>query len=422
MDLTPQEAEASREQAKNFVDITEVIAGIQMKRSLALERKINVYPRTHFIASDITDCDKYATHSILDWEQKERFTPDTIARFEVGNKEELNLISELSALGIQIIHSQAPFEIPHPKTGEMICRGKIDGKIHVDRHNQFPIEFKSIAPNLFDQIDTYEDLDRLPHLRKYKRQMQLYLYGNNKEVGVMLFSNLLGRWKFIVVYRDDAEVDFILKRLQSNWDLVKEKKHGTPILYDEKICGKCSFRHICLPDIKRDGAEMLEDSTLEKMIAEVTELKPLAKKYEALDERVKDIFKARTDNSKVFFVGADWRVDVVVREGHRLDQKAIPQDIKDQYQKDTITTTVSFSDITRGLGVQTQAQKNDAESAGAKDAPAPQGSAPAPAHARTQGSPAKKKVASSAVADKLAKMKKEVAKESKVKTKKKKGA
>lgn len=325
----------SLEKAQSLID------KIISKRKETLASKITRYPKNNFTASDIHECDRYMVYSILDWDKRTLHDEGLQAIFDAGNKEEENVKHRIGyELGFPFIEQQTPFEIKNRK-GEVICRGKIDGKL-VEDGAKIPTEIKSMNENVFNQIKAIEDFHKKPLHRKYLRQMQLYLYGNNEEAGIFILSNFRTE-KIFPVILDYGECEAILQRLERLWENVKRKEYPEPIDYDDKICGTCGFKHLCHVNVKNEGANFIDNPELEEKLSRLEELKPVAKEYKDLDEELKDPFKQQKIPEVV--VGSKWIVKTKVSKEKRVDTKAMPDDIKEQYQKETEKVTVSFIKI-----------------------------------------------------------------------------
>ena len=297
--------------------ITEMVT----KRKATLQAKINRYPRTHFIASDIHDCDRYMVHSVLDWEKRPLHDEWLQQLFDAGNREEESVKQRMAADGWNIIHQQTPFEIKS-KTGEIICRGKIDGKIVYNRIS-IPWEIKSMDGNAFRSITGVESFQKSPFYRKYPRQMQLYLFGNNAEGGLFTISDFRHE-KYLPIALDYGECEHILQRLERNWSHVKAKTYPERMDYDAGICGKCPFLHVCLPDIKNAGAKMIDNEELCGQLERWNELRHLSKEYDGLDKRIKEAFRGVPD----VVVNLAWRIMGKATKGRAsIDKTLIPEDI-----------------------------------------------------------------------------------------------
>jgi CRISPR/Cas system-associated exonuclease Cas4 (RecB family) len=324
------------------LEITEKLVNeIVERRKQYLLSKIKRYPVNNFRASDIPDCDRYMVHSILNWDERTLYDEWLQATFDRGNAEEKQVIIDLMTLGFEFIHQQMPFEIKN-RASEVICRGHIDGKI-LWEGKAIPCEIKSMNINTFNSLNSIEDFTKKPLHRKYLRQMQLYLFGNNEEAGVFILTDLQGHYKFIVVILSYEECEWILKRLEKNWEFVKNREYPDRIEYSDKICGRCAFSHLCLPEVKHEGSQMIENEILEGKLERREELKKLADEYETLDDEIKEPFKK--NRIPQAFVGTSWQITTKVSTGTRVDTKSMPDDIKKQYEVPTEKVVVQIINL-----------------------------------------------------------------------------
>lgn len=307
--------------------LNQLIGEMIEKRRATLAAKINKYPRERFIASDIGDCDRQMVHSVLDWDKRPLHDEGLQALFDSGNREEESVKARMAADGWQVTHQQTPFEIKN-KAGEVMCRGKIDGKIIYNRL-AIPWEVKSMDSNIFRSITGLDDFKKKPHLRKYIRQMQLYLFGNNAEAGLFTLSDFR-REKYIPVALDLGECEHILQRLERNWEHVKAKTYPERMDYDNTICGRCPYIHVCLPDVKNTGAKFIDNDELLTTLNRIEELKPLSKEYDTLDKEVKSAFRNIPDA----VINLTWRIMGKETKGRAtLDKTLIPVDILEKATK-----------------------------------------------------------------------------------------
>lgn len=309
-------------------DASSLIDHIFDKRNEVLKSKINRYPKTVFTCSDIHECDRYMIHSILDWDKRELHDAGLQAIFDAGNKEEENVKNRLGyELGLEFVEAQSPFEIKN-RAGEVIARGKIDGKI-LWNGKAVPIEIKSMNENSFNMINSLDDFNKKPLYRKYLRQMQLYLYGNNQEAGIFILSNFRTE-KLILVTLDYGECEYILSRLERLWEM-KKKGVYPQAEYKPALCDRCPFSSLCMGDVSNHPAEMISNELLEDKLNRREELKKLKDEYEELDEEIKATFKQIPHA----FVGTSFEITGKEQSRTSVDAKAMPEELRKQYEKTT---------------------------------------------------------------------------------------
>jgi len=271
------------------MQINELIDEIIKRRKNSLSQKINHYQRKNSILSDIGECNRQLVYNVLDWDKRPLHDEELQARFDVGNLWEREVIRTLQELGFDFILSQSPVAIKN-RNGELIATGKIDGFIQHDKQ-RFAVEIKSMNPNIFNQVKSLEDFQKKPWLRKYLRQLTLYLLANNQEWGLFILVDGMGHWKMIPLALDYGEAEFIIQRLETVHEFIKKKEYPDRIVYDTSICDRCPFALICLQDINKTPAELIIDDAVEQAVARHEELKPLAKEFDEIHDEIKEKFK-----------------------------------------------------------------------------------------------------------------------------------
>lgn len=283
--------------------LNELIEDITKKRKIQLQQQNKrIIPR-NFYASNIPDCTRQMVHSILDWDKKDSPDDGLLSLFEAGKKEESNIIKMLLDLGYEVINQQNPIIIKNRK-GEIICSGRIDGKI-VYKGLAIPYEIKSMNDYSFQQLNSIEDFEKSPLHRKYIKQLQLYLYGNEIEVGMFIISNFR-QIKLIPVYLDYGLCEQIIQQLEKAWDFVQKKQYPEPITYNPKICDWCPFEFLCTKLTQNKPAEFIQNKELEELLNRRAELEPAAKEYKEIDEQIKTPFKKNGVLNAI--VGTKWEI------------------------------------------------------------------------------------------------------------------
>lgn len=316
---------------------------ILSRRREALARKISAYQRKNSILSDVHDCERYMTHAVLDWDKRPAHDADLQARFDAGNVWEKQIVIELLAMGFEFEASQTPVTIKN-RAGEVIATGKIDGRIRWEGR-RFPVEIKTMVPHVFDQIERVEDFQKKPWLRKYTRQLMLYMFGEGQEFGLFIITNGLGSWKLLVLTLDLGECEALLQKLERVHEAIKRKEYLGRISYDPAVCGRCPFAVQCLPDIVNRAADVIESPALEADLARHEELKPLASEYDHLHDKLKATF-ASVEKA---VVGTRWMVLSVPskRTVYELPEEVEKQiaDLKREHGKQVPVTRLVIQDL-----------------------------------------------------------------------------
>jgi len=146
-----------------------------------------------------------------------------------------------------------------------------------------------MSPFTFKQIHTAQDIlqSKKHYIRAYAAQMTVYLLLSNCHKGVFIFKDKSsGQLKEIWMELDYQFAEELIQKAERINAHVQQGTVPAPIPYDESVCGRCPFLHICLPDVTNDPE-------LEAKLKRRAELAPLRSEYEALDEEVKTAVNER---------------------------------------------------------------------------------------------------------------------------------
>lgn len=276
------------------MSVADLCAEIERRRLEALERKAGAYPRNNPIASDLGPCAREMALSILHWQERPAFPPDLQARFARGNLIEDAVLRELSELGFTVRVERRPFEIKNKK-GRLLLRGRIDGFVEFAGRD-YPMEVKSLDPNVYRRIATVEDFDKFGFMAKYPRQLQSYCYAENKEAGFFLLDDCMGHWKLIPVALDYQMVERILRQCETAVDAVTAIRECAPeetalpaYHEDPAVCRRCwAFGRLCTPPAEYHGLALATDPEFEAILDRRGEVEASHREYEALDKAVKE--------------------------------------------------------------------------------------------------------------------------------------
>lgn len=325
----------------------EVLAAEKLVEEIPAKRKADLTAKAqnrwmpkNFYASGISECDRQMVHSLLDWDKRPLADAGLQAIFEAGKSEEARIVRMLSELGYEVIAQQNPIQIRHSKTGEIICTGKIDGKILVGR-SAVPMELKSMNPNAYARINSVDDLAKSPFYRKYIKQMQLYLYGNGEEAGLFIISDFRNI-KVFIVYLDFGLCEQILKQLERCWDYVKAKKYPDPIDRLE-VCQYCPFEFLCTKTTVNQGASFLESEELEQNVARWLELKPMKSEFEALDKAIKGPLKDKDILNAV--IGTKYQIVGRKQKRTTYDTNLLTDEQREAIKQETSVTVYKISTL-----------------------------------------------------------------------------
>lgn len=264
-------------------------AELEMRREQRLQKKIASYPRKNLILSDLGDCDRQMYYGVKEWKHKPLPSTQLQARFEVGNLIEREMTRELLEMGFDFVGGQDTVTV-HGKGGVLLATGRIDGFINW-QGEKIPVEFKSMNQNIYDGVESIEDFQKKPWLRKYTRQLMMYMFGHAKEYGLFGLNNCLGGIKWFILYLDLGECELLLQRMENVVSGLMTDQIPDRIEYRHDVCGRCDFADICLPDIVRDQAAIVNDEETLTRLSRRDANAVARKQYEQDDKWLKEQFE-----------------------------------------------------------------------------------------------------------------------------------
>lgn len=258
-------------------------------------KKKNIQVRPQYVtrASEIGyPCERYLVYSITNWKDRQAHSAETELIFEGGRVIEDLAIQDLIDGGFKVYR-------PEPDKACMESKPQISGHIDVrcdfGDSKVYTGEIKGLNHIDFAKINTIYDMmhSKKPWLRKYPGQLMTYLFIKGEERGFfMLIDKLTFMPKIIWVELDLGYMEEILQKTERVENHVKNKTLPEQI-DDADTCERCTFAHICLPEINRNELEIIIDTELEEMLARREELKEAASEYTEVDTFVKAKFASR---------------------------------------------------------------------------------------------------------------------------------
>lgn len=283
-------------------------------------KKIKLYPCHVNRASSLGDvCTRRLVYDRTKWEEKILHDVHLQLIFDEGFLQEEAVIKTLLECGFKVYEQQRPFEIKDLEiTGHQDITLQIPGD-----DKAYPCEIKSMAPHIFDKVNEINDFynPSYPWLQKYPAQLLLYLYASSEEKAVWILKNKSsGALKEIWVDFDIDLLDSIFKKAQTINGHVRE---GTlpDRIDDYRICEKCAYRHICLPEgeIGKD-ISVEDDEELIYLLEKRDELKGSVSEYNAIKKELNHKLKGR-DNviiGNFHVAGKEIEVKKKIVEGYKF--------------------------------------------------------------------------------------------------------
>jgi len=288
----------------------------------AKQAKIKQWPVNANRASELGHpCLRYLVLLRTRWQERALYDARVQMIFDMGRAVEDMVFQDLREAGFTIVEQQRPFSwAKYQITGAIDFKLAIDGKV-------YPTEVKSAAPHPFASINSVVDMlkHKYLYMRKYPAQLTLYLLMDGKEEGLFIFKNKSsGEVKEIWM---DLDYDFAESLVQKAETVNKHVAEGTlpaPMDYDENICQECPFAHICIPDRIGKEVEITQDGELLELVNRYMELKPGAKEYDEVNERINKLVQGR---EKIlvgdYFIEGKWQTRKVYK---------VPDDVKAKYE------------------------------------------------------------------------------------------
>ncbi|KKN10500.1 hypothetical protein LCGC14_1035850 [marine sediment metagenome] len=289
-------------------------------------------------------CLRHLVHHRLDWDKTEKHDVGLELIFNGGKVLEQAIAKPyLERAGYEIVEMDRSIQTTD---NEIFRKAQINGKLDfICRKDgfEFPVEAKTMAPHIFNKVESIEDLLFSKHVwhRQYPGQLMMYLLGKNYDVGMFILINKVNfEPKHIWLHQDYTYAEELIQKATRVNEFVAKKEYPDRINYDPSVCGKCEFANVCLGDIDRTEAELVTDAYWPEMLEEYLQLKkqlkPLKSRYEELDEMIKKRFegveKAIVDN---FLVTGRW-----------IDRKSFTVEAKRSWRKDV--REIESQTITKG--------------------------------------------------------------------------
>ena len=172
-------------------------------------------------------------------------------------------------------------------------------------------DIKTSNPNIFANLNSYDDLMKYSWTRKYRGQLMMYALAHNVTKCYIIFVNKSNLYEMKII---EFELDFeyaeslLQKAKQVNAAVrstVAPPKYNSP---DE--CPKCEFRHICLPEYATGGNMKVEDNEeLESILERIDSLAESKKEMSKL-EKARDIILVKGQDVTVGRFLVTWKKGV----------------------------------------------------------------------------------------------------------------
>ncbi len=275
------------------------------------EKQRQVYPCHTNRASELGHpCDRYLVYARTRWQEKAMTDTTLQFIFGLGNRIEEEAKSELREAGFKVFEPPRACSWPaYQISGHLDCKVSEGGGWGPPeaQGEAWPVEIKGLNHPDWQSLNTPEDFfrSRKPWIQKYPAQLTTYMFLENQEWGLFYIkSKLTGLPKGIWLKLDYDYAETLLQKAERVNAHVAAGTVPDPIEWEDALCQRCGFLHICLPDRSMGiPVEVLEDKLLEGKLLRRELLKPASSEYDALDKEIKARFKGVPD----VLVGG-WRI------------------------------------------------------------------------------------------------------------------
>jgi CRISPR/Cas system-associated exonuclease Cas4 (RecB family) len=245
-----------------------------------------------YSVSMIGGCARRGVYARTRWQDRELHDARVQLIFDEGNNQERQVLIDFATAGVQIIEQQSAWSWDMYQ-----ITGHIDGT-HVEDGVAYPVEIKSMSPNIFSIVNCFDDFKKKPWTRSYMAQITLYMLFKNVDKGIFILKNKsTGELKQITVDLDYELGEACLKAAE---EINKHISEGTlpDRVEDRETCKNCPFKLICLPEISfGEPLKISDDPIFEKRVEKYLGLKSMAQESDDLYEIIREEAKAQLGSS-----------------------------------------------------------------------------------------------------------------------------
>lgn len=242
----------------------------------------------------IGGCLRRGVYARTSWQERELHDARVQLIFDEGNNQERQVLIDLALAGVQIIEQQSAW-----MWDQYLITGHVDG-VWVEDGVAYPVEIKSMSPNVFAIVNTFDDFRKKPWTRSYMAQIMLYMLFKNVDKGIFILKNKsTGELKQITVDLDYELGEACLKTAE---EINKHVAEGTlpDQIEDREICKNCPFKLLCLPEISfGEPLKIIDDPMYEERISEYLKLVEQSKQCDILYDIIREEAKAQAGESGI---------------------------------------------------------------------------------------------------------------------------
>lgn len=271
-----------------MIDMVQAVLDFKSKGIKRYPCKSNRASSLGYFVTQIGGCLRRGVYERSHWQEKELHSPEVQLIFDEGHYQEEQVLKDLAAAGVTVIEQQTMYEWP-----EYQITGHIDGKI-IYEAVAYPLEIKSMNPNIFAQVNSFEDFKKKPWTRAYMAQIMLYMLMQGVDKAIFLLKDKSnGLLKQIIVDLDYELGEYCIKAAETINKHVAGKTLPDRI-DDREVCKKCPYKILCLPDIDLGvPLKLVDDPLYEKRLNRYYEIKENADEAKKLWEIIRTEAKSQ---------------------------------------------------------------------------------------------------------------------------------
>lgn len=254
------------------------------------------------------DCIRELVYARLDWDKRELPDKRLLSIFHLGDVHEREINLLLARSGYTLLAAQQTLWEPVEEIS-----GHCDGVLEDSNGTLYVLEIKSMGeriwasvarrgPGLYQWQDVARALERRPWLRRYKSQVQLYMWMLNthqmacEDALILAVNKSTGELAQIHVPLDLDYLDGLLKRARRVNEFVASGAYPDRIPYDPEVCGRCDWLAICRPEtVGKDPLLFLEKAEIQKALTVCWETETPYRAYSSASKKIKAWAKAIAD-------------------------------------------------------------------------------------------------------------------------------
>jgi len=239
-------------------------------------------------------CLRRGVYTRTNWKDRELHDARVQLIFDEGNNQERQILIDLALAGVTIIEQQSALT-----WDEYQISLHIDG-CWCEDGIAYPVEIKSMSPNVFAIVNSFEDFKKKSWTRSYMAQITIYMLSKNIDKGIFILKNKsTGELKQITVDLDYELGEACIRAAEVINEHIKNNTLPDRIT-DIQRCKDCPFKLLCLPEISfGEPLKIKDDPDFESRLNRYLEIKQLSKECDDVYEIIRAEAKAEANGKEL---------------------------------------------------------------------------------------------------------------------------